>query len=157
MDAFLEFSEWNDHVMREDLAYRFGCRLACRGSAQSVGPGEEHCVVNVRTDDWLKRPFVWQSQGPCVARKRYRDCGIVVTGPCSGAWCPIEDGHFKGWVRRRFISMVSPARYCGTGVEDALNLRVWSSARSRVLIQLPPNQCEIASSRIQHAGGRRFG
>jgi SH3-like domain-containing protein len=102
--------------------------------------------VNVRTDDRLNVRAQPSHSAALVARKRYGDCGIVVTGECRGPWCPIEDGHFKGWVHQRFISMISPALYCVTGVAsgDALNLRAWPSLQSRVLVQLPPHQCEIA-------------
>jgi len=120
--------------------------LGGTSAGQSAAPGEEHCVVNVRTDDRLNVRAQPTHSSIIVARKRYGDCGIVVTGECRGAWCPVEDGHSKGWVHRRFISMVSPALYCVTGVApgDALNLRAWPSVQSRVLVRLPPHQCEIA-------------
>lgn len=120
--------------------------LAGAAAAQTVIPSEEHCVVNVPTNDRLNMREKPSSRAFIVARKRYGDCGIVVTGACRGTWCPVEDGHFKGWVHRQFISMVSPALYCVTGVApgDTLNLRAWPSSQSRVLVQLPRNKCEIA-------------
>ena len=120
--------------------------LDVASAAPSVVPGEEHCVVNVRTDDRLNIRAQPSDNAAPLARKRYGDCGIVVTGACHGQWCPVEDGHSKGWVHQRFISMISPALYCVTGVApgDGLNLRAWPSIQSRVLVRLPPDQCEIA-------------
>ncbi len=65
---------------------------------------------------------------------------------CQGDWCPVEDGHYAGWVHRRYISMVSPAMYCVTGVaaNDVLNLRAFPAATSRILTGLAPNACGIA-------------
>jgi SH3-like domain-containing protein len=115
-------------------------------TAQSVVPGEEHCVVNVRADDRLNMRSGPSARAQVTATKRYGDCGITVTDQCRGNWCPVEDGHFRGWVHRRFLAMVSPSMYCVTGVApgDHLKLRAWPSARSRVLIELPPRQCDIA-------------
>ncbi|MFD2649122.1 SH3 domain-containing protein [Devosia albogilva] len=111
-----------------------------------VVEGEEHCVVNVAATDALNL-----REGPS-ARSRiwtalpYGRCGIIVTGECKGAWCPVEDGHHSGWVNSRYISMVSPARYCVANVPagDRLNLRAFPSANSRILTSLARNQCEIA-------------
>jgi SH3-like domain-containing protein len=49
-------------------------------------------------------------------------------------------------VNQRFISMVSPARYCVSGVAagDKLNLRAYPSARSNVLQRLGRNKCGIS-------------
>lgn len=115
-------------------------------AAQSVVPGEEHCVVNVRSDDRLNMRERPDASAPVAARKRYGDCGILVTDDCRGNWCPVEDGHSLGWVNRRFIAMVSPAMYCVSGVApgDVLNLRAWPSPQSRVLARLPRRQCGIA-------------
>lgn len=120
--------------------------LAGAAVAQTVVSGEEHCVMNVPTDERLNMRKKPSYSAPVVARKRYGDCGIMVTSACRGTWCPVEDGHSKGWVHRQFIAMVSPALYCVTGVApgDTLNLRAWPSSQSRVLVQLPRNKCEIA-------------
>ena len=114
--------------------------------AQSVVPGEEHCVVNVGADDRLNMRQRPSANAPVVARKRNDDCGILVTESCRGDWCKVEDGHALGWVHRRFIAMVSPARYCVIGVApgDVLNVRAWPSPQSRVLTRLPRHHCEIA-------------
>ena len=113
--------------------------------ADPVVPGEEHCVVNVRSDDRLNMREGPSAGAPIVARKRYGDCGIQVTSACQGSWCRVEDGHSLGWVNRRFIAMVSPAMYCVTGVAsgDALNLRAFPSPQSRVLTRLDRRQCDI--------------
>ena len=115
-------------------------------AADPVVPGEEHCVVNVRTDDRLNMRDRPSANAPIAARKRYGDCGILVNGECRGNWCPVEDGHSLGWVHRHYIAMVSPARYCVTGLArgDVLNVRAWPSPQSRVLTRLPRHKCEIA-------------
>jgi hypothetical protein len=58
----------------------------------------------------------------------------------------MEDGHDAGWVNSKFTSMMSPARYCVTGVGpgDGLNLRAFPSASSRIKTVLNRHQCEIA-------------
>lgn len=114
--------------------------------AQMVVPGEEHCVVNVRSDDALNIREGPSVHFPVAARKRFGDCGILVTGQCRGNWCPVEDGHSLGWVHRRYIAMVSPSLYCIAGVAtgDVLNLRAFPAPTSRILRGLAPNQCDIA-------------
>jgi SH3-like domain-containing protein len=111
-----------------------------------VVPGEEHCVINVRSNDDLYMRQRPSSSSRVVATLRYGNCGIIVTGECRSSWCPIEDGHDAGWVNRRFISMVSPALYCVTGVArgDRLNLRAFPATTSRIVRRLPRNQCDIA-------------
>lgn len=119
---------------------------AAPAAADPVVPGEEHCVVNVRADDELN-----VRAGPgvgyrIVSQKLYGQCGVMVTGTCSATWCPVEDGHVAGWVNRRFISMVSPAMYCVTGVAngDVLNLRAYPAATSAILTGLDRRQCDIS-------------
>lgn len=114
--------------------------------ADPIVPGEEHCVINVRSDDTLNMRERPNARAAIVARKRYGECGILVTGSCRGSWCPAEDGHSLAWVHRRYIAMVSPALYCVTGVApgDVLNLRAWPSPQSRVLTRLDRRQCGIA-------------
>lgn len=123
----------------------FLAAAADQASAQVVR-AEEHCVVNVRTDDTLNmrnRPAPGSS---VVARLRHNECGVIVTGDCKGQWCPVEARHDTGWVHRRYISMVSPSLYCVAGVArgDWLNLRAWPSSRSNVLTRLAHNTCDIA-------------
>jgi SH3-like domain-containing protein len=109
-------------------------------------PGEEHCVVNVKATDPLNLRSGPKISAPVLTTKKLGTCGIVVVEACQNGWCPAEDGHYKGWVSERFISMVSPARYCVTGVApgDKLNLRAYPSSQSQVLHRLDRNQCEIA-------------
>jgi SH3-like domain-containing protein len=111
-----------------------------------VVEGEEHCVVNVASWDRLNVRDEPSSSGEIVTRHRYGDCGIVVVGEAEGSWYPIEDGHYEGWVNGKYISMVSPALYCVTGVadDDVLNLRKWPSTVSEIIYELDPNQCDIA-------------
>ena len=111
-----------------------------------VVEGEEHCVVNVASWDRLNVRDEPSSSGEIVTRHRYGDCGIVVTGGPEGSWYLVEDGHYEGWVNGKFISMVSPALYCVTGVDDddVLNLRAYPSAISRIVEELEPFQCDIA-------------
>lgn len=114
-------------------------------SAQVV-QGEEHCVINVKSSDALNMRTRGSASSPVIATLRYGQCGIVVAGACRGSWCPVEDGHNAGWVNSRYISMVSPAMYCVTGVRpgDGLNLRAFPSVNSRVLTTLSQRQCDIA-------------
>src|SRR5690606_3335187 len=111
-----------------------------------VAEGEEHCVVNVASWDRLNVRDEPSAGGGIVTRHRYGDCGIVVTGDPEGSWYPIEDGHFAGWVNGNYISMVSPALYCVSGVadDDVLNLRLWPSTISAIVDELAPHQCDIA-------------
>ncbi|RYD89869.1 MAG: SH3 domain-containing protein [Sphingobacteriales bacterium] len=107
---------------------------------------EEHCVINVKTSDVLNVRTKASMSSKVVTTLRYSDCGVVVTGACKGAWCPIETGHDAGWVNSRYISMVSPAMYCVAGVKqgDTLNLRAFPSSDSRILTKLARQQCDIA-------------
>ncbi|WP_425248616.1 SH3 domain-containing protein [Chelativorans salis] len=127
-------------------------------SADPVAPSEEHCVVNVRSDDRLNMRAGPTASTPVVAQKRYGECGIRVNDECRGNWCPVEDGHSLGWVHRRYIAMVSPAMYCVTGVAsgDSLNLRAWPSPQSRVLTRLPRNRCNIAFLPCSVSGWQRI-
>jgi SH3-like domain-containing protein len=113
--------------------------------ADPVVPGEEHCVVNVRSDDRLNMRTQPSASAAIMARKRYGDCGILVDR-CSGNWCSVEDGHRLGWVHRHYIAMISPAMYCvsGVGPGDVLNLRAFPSPSSRVLTGLDRHACGIA-------------
>jgi SH3-like domain-containing protein len=111
-----------------------------------VVPGEEHCVVNVRSDDVLNMRMWPSAWSRVVTTLRYGECGVIVTANCRIGWCPVEDGHDAGWVNSRFISMVSPAMYCVAGVArgDRLNLRAFPATSSRIVRRLPRNQCDIA-------------
>ena len=113
--------------------------------ADPVVPGEEHCVVNVRSNDRLNMRTQPTSRAPITARKRYADCGILVQ-KCLASWCSVEDGHSLGWVHRRYLAMVSPAMYCvaDVGSGEALDLRAYPSPRSRVLTRLDRRECGIA-------------
>ena len=133
-------------ILRGALAALSMLWLAGAAAADPVVQGEEHCVVNVRADDRLNMREQPSASSDIVARKRYGDCGIVVTGNCRGAWCPVEDGHSAGWVNKRFIAMVSPAMYCVSGVKagDTLSVRAFPSSESKIVTRLPRNQCDIA-------------
>jgi hypothetical protein len=126
------------------------------GHADPIVPGEEHCVINVRSNDVLNMRTSPNSGAPIAAKKRHDACGILVQRACRQNWCPVEDGHSLGWVNRRFIAMVSPAMYCVTGVApgDALNLRAFPSPQSRVVKRLARNQCDIAF--LPYLQGRRL-
>lgn len=127
-------------VVTRSLAHGTGA-----ASAQVV-EGEEHCVVNVKSSDVLNVRAKANASSKVVTTLRYGECGVVVTGNCQGGWCPVEDGHDAGWVNSRYISMVSPAMYCVTGVQqgDTLNLRGFPSSGSRVITKLPRQRCDIA-------------
>ena len=115
-------------------------------SAQQVVTAEEHCVVNVRADDALNLRVEPDADSPVVIRVGPNECGVIVTGVCGRYWCPVETKHNKGWVNRRYISIVSPSRYCVSGLRayEKLELRTWPSPESKVLLELPSYQCNIA-------------
>ncbi|HEV7251482.1 MAG TPA: hypothetical protein VGN97_00030, partial [Mesorhizobium sp.] len=50
--------------------------LTGAAAADPVVQGEEHCVVNVRTDDRLNMRERPSANAKIVARKRYGDCGM---------------------------------------------------------------------------------
>ncbi len=112
----------------------------------SVIPGEEHCVVNVPSWDKLNIRSGPSMKARVVSRKRYGSCGIAVVGNCQAQWCPVEDGHMKGWANRRFLSMVSPSLYCtvSRGRQDVVKLRAFPSPQSRVIVALDRPTCAIA-------------
>ena len=117
--------------------------LVKSANADPIVPEAEHCVVNVHQGDVLNmrdRPY---SRAAIVSRKRHDACGIRVNDRCIGQWCPVEDGHSLGWAHRRYLAMVSPARYCVTNVApgDRLNLRAFPSAQSRVIYSLGQHEC----------------
>lgn len=114
--------------------------------ADPVVPGEEHCVINVASDDMLNIRERPGNGSTVITGLRYAQCGVMVTGDCQGNWCPVEDGHYAGWAHRRYLAMVSPAMYCVSNVEewDRLNLRAYPSASSRILARLGPRRCDIA-------------
>jgi SH3-like domain-containing protein len=114
--------------------------------ADPIVPGNEHCVVNVRTDDALNFRRGPGSRSSIEGTKRYGECGILVLRPCHGNWCPVEDGHMVGWAHRHFLAAVSPALYCVTGVAfgDVLNVRAYPSPQSRALTRLDRRQCGIS-------------
>jgi SH3-like domain-containing protein len=120
--------------------------LAGAAQADPIVPGEEHCVVNVRSNDVLNMREAPNASAYVVAQKRYGACGIRVNDECEGNWCPVEDGHALGWAHRRYLAMVSPSLYCVSGVAagDVLNLRAFPSTRSQILAGLQPDQCNIA-------------
>jgi len=130
------------------IAFVTALVTACSISAASaqVVEGEEHCVINVKISDALNVRAEGNVNSKVVTTLRYGECGVIVTGGCFGSWCPIEDGHDKGWVNSKFLSMVSPAMYCvsGVGKGDGLNLRAFPAASSRVLTTLSRNQCDIS-------------
>jgi SH3-like domain-containing protein len=115
-------------------------------SAQAqVAVGGEHCVVNVRTDDALNMRSAGYAESIIISKLRYGQCGVMVIDECKGQWCPVEDGYHRGWVHRRYISMVSPARYCVNGIAppESLSVRAYPSGGSQVVTELRHNQCEI--------------
>lgn len=125
-------------------------------SAQVV-QGEEHCVINVRSSDVLNVRERGRARSKIVTTLRYGQCGVMVTGACQGSWCPIEEGHYAGWVNSHYISMVSPAMYCVAGVRpgDMLNLRAFPSANSRILTKLSRRQCDISFLPYATAGWQK--
>ncbi len=52
--------------------------------AEPVVAGEEHCVINVRTNDVLNLRAQPGAQSAALSGLRYGQCGILVTGACHG-------------------------------------------------------------------------
>jgi uncharacterized protein YgiM (DUF1202 family) len=115
-------------------------------AAAQVVEGEEHCVVNIKTSDVLNVRSKPSASGKLLGSLDYSECGVVVVDTCVGNWCPVETDFVSGWVNRKYISMVSPALYCVTGVApgDKLNLRAYPSTISKVVAKLSRHQCDIA-------------
>ena len=114
-------------------------------SEASVVPGEEHCVINVSSSDKLNTRNRPSTKARVIIRKRMARAARSM-GNCRAEWCPVEDGHIKGWANRRFLSMVSPSLYCtvNQGRLDVVRLRAFPSLRSRILIALERHTCGIA-------------
>ena len=110
--------------------------------ADAIRQGAEHCVVNVRHDDPLNLRSAPNAAARMLSTLPYATCGVIVTGHCRGNWCPVEDGHFAGWVHRHYIAAISGQKHCVTSVDGAA-LQVWPSSRSRTLTRLPTNLCEL--------------
>jgi SH3-like domain-containing protein len=127
------------------LAAMSSSALVAPAAAQVV-EGEEHCVINVKTSDVLNVRELPSASGKIITKLRYGNCGVLVVGSCQGSWCPVDHGHYEGWVHSRYISMVSPAMYCVSGVAagDVLNLRAYPAVSSLILTKLPRNQCDIS-------------
>ena len=115
-------------------------------SKAGVVAGEEHCVINVPSWDKLNIRSRPSSKSRVVARKRYGSCGLMVMGKCRSEWCPVEDGHIRGWANRQFLSMVSPSLYCTINEtrRGVVNLRAFPSPEFRVLEALNKHTCGIA-------------
>jgi SH3-like domain-containing protein len=127
----------------------FGCALAVVGTvalAEDVVPDGELCVINVRADDKLNVRIEPNPDSSVVTRVAPNECGLIVAGACQRYWCPVEKNGATGWVNRRFISTVSPARYCvsGVGSYDKLVMRASPSLQASVLVELPSYQCNIS-------------
>lgn len=111
-------------------------------AADPIRAGGEHCVVNTRSDDPLNLRVSPNDGARVEARLSYATCGLLVTGACRGKWCPIEDGHFAGWVHRHYIAVVSPATHCLARQAEG-ELRAWPSRVSRVLTRPSPGTCGL--------------
>jgi hypothetical protein len=124
----------------------FAAAVSGTAQADPVVPGEEHCVVNVRSNDVLNLRAEPSSSSEIIAAKRYNACGIRVVRNCRRSWCPVRDGHQVAWANRRHLAMVSPAMYCVAGVAagDVLNLRAYPASQSRVIHRLGRHRCGIA-------------
>ncbi|MGP1357882.1 SH3 domain-containing protein [Roseicyclus sp.] len=114
--------------------------------ADPVRTGAEHCVVNVRADDPLNLRTGPGTRYRVLTALPYARCGIMVTEACAGNWCPVEDGHYAGWVHRRYIAAVSAPTNCVHPLARPRDvaLRAWPAERSRLLTRLAPRSCGIA-------------
>jgi SH3-like domain-containing protein len=113
--------------------------------ADPIVQGAEHCVVNVTPDDPLNLRARPGTRHPVLTRLPYGRCGLIATGPCRGNWCPIEDGHYAGWVHRQYISAVSRPTHClsPSTWPQSVALRAWPSEGSRVLVLLAAKKCGV--------------
>ncbi len=120
--------------------------LPDRAAADPLVSGGEHCVINIAIDDTLNMREGPGTGSRVLTRLPYAACGVTLMDDCQVDWCPVENGHYRGWAHRRYLAAVSPAMYCVTGVAewDVLNLRAWPAATSRILTELAPNECDIA-------------
>lgn len=127
------------------LLFIFPLVFASAAEAMVV-PGEEHCVINVASWDKLNIRKGPSAKSQVVVQKRYGSCGVMVMGNCRSGWCPVEDGHMRGWANSRFLSMVSPALYCtaNRSRHGGVKLRAYPSPQSRVLVALKRHTCGIA-------------
>lgn len=127
------------------LLFIFPLLVASVAEAMVV-PGEEHCVINVASWDKLNIRNGPSTKARVVGEKQYGSCGIMVIRNCRSGWCPIEDGHIRGWTNSRFLSMVSPALYCTIhqSGHSLVKLRAFPSGQSRVLVALKRHSCGIA-------------
>ena len=142
---FAEFFTKDGQMVRYAIGLLFALGLMPMPVAvASVVPGEEHCVVNVPSGDKLNIRSGPSTKAQFVSRKRYGSCGITVVGNCRAQWCPVEDGHMKGWANRRFLSMVSPSLYCTVNQGRRNVVRAFPSPQSRVLVTLNRHTCGIA-------------
>ena len=135
------------HMLRYQILILFMLPLLLVPAAEaSVIPGEEHCVINVPSWDKLNIRSGPSTKARVVVRKRYGSCGIMVVGDCQAKWCPVEDGHMKGWANHRFLSMVSPSLYCtvNRSRHGVVKLRAFPSPQSRLLVALKRHTCGIA-------------
>lgn len=114
--------------------------------ADPVAEGAEHCVINVRSDDVLNLRTQPNAQARVLTGLRYGQCGVMIADACRGNWCPVDDGHYAGWAHKHYLGMVSPARYCVTGIgrNDLLSVRAYPAHTSHVLVGLNLDQCDVA-------------
>lgn len=126
-------------------------------AAEPIMAGEEHCVVNVRADDRLNLRAGPGTESRVLNRLAYGSCGIIATGACKGSWCRVEDGHYAGWVHRRYIAALPGAEFCFTASarREMRALRAWPAPHSRVQARLPDGQCEIQPLPYQVEGWQK--
>jgi hypothetical protein len=124
-------------------------------TADPIRQGAEHCVVNVRHDDPLNLRSAPNAAARMLSTLPYATCGVVVTGNCRGNWCPVEDGHFAGWVHRHYIAAISQRTYCVASLNGA-DLQAWPSSRSRTLTRLPAGLCELRALPFTVDGWRKI-
>lgn len=112
-------------------------------TADPIQQDAEHCVVNTTRDDPLNIRSAPASTARVLAELPYATCGVIVTGACRKVWCPIEDGHFVGWVHRHYMAAVSDLRHC-VAPGRRVALMAWPSSRSRILTKLSADRvCEL--------------
>lgn len=118
--------------------------LSCATPAHAdpVRPGSEHCVVNTRGEDPLNIRAAPSSTAIARATLNYATCGVIVTAKCVGNWCPVETGHYAGWVHHHYVAAVSAHEQCLSPKAES-TLRAWPSKRSRTVIRLRRGMCGL--------------
>jgi uncharacterized protein YraI len=132
--------------------------LSSAAYADPINRGGEHCVVAVRPDDPLNLRAGPGSAHATVSQLPYASCGVIVTDDCAASWCPVNAGHYAGWVHRRYIAAVSRKKIClaPARASGPVSIRAWPALSSRPLTTLSPRTCDITMLPYSVAGWQKI-